>query len=90
MCENIENMVAKKDLHFCYYPDQRDRIDTFFYELTQADTEEVNTKHGKERRFMISPAHGYAALSYAALPFIEQTMEDVLSAPVRFARGRRF
>ncbi|MDW7726141.1 MAG: hypothetical protein SCH70_03360 [Candidatus Methanoperedens sp.] len=90
MCENIENLVAKKDMQFCYYPDQRDRMDTFFYELTQADTEEVNTKHGKERRFMISPAHGYAALAYAALPFIEQTMEDVLSAPVRFARGRRF
>jgi len=42
-------------------------MDVLLYEISQA--EEVNTSTGKQRRFDISLAHGFAALSYALLPY---------------------
>ena len=54
---------------------QPDRMATFFYELTRADTEGLIPNIVK---------------TYTALIFIEQTMEDVLSVPVRFVRGEGF
>lgn len=34
LCENVENIVAKKMVRFLYLPDIRLNIDSLFYELT--------------------------------------------------------
>ncbi len=67
----------------------------FIFEISQADAEEVSTSIGKQRRFSISSAHGYAALSYALLPyaFAQDYAEagynqNVMTRVPRFARRR--
>lgn len=95
MCENTENIAAKRNLGICYFPEQQARMDVLLYEISQADAEEVNTSTGKQRRFGISSAHGFAALSYALLPyaFVQDYSENypgynTMTRMPRFARRR--
>jgi hypothetical protein len=71
------------------------KTDVFLFEVSQADAEEVSTAAGKQRRFSITSAHGYAALSYAHLPyaFVQDYTEagynqNVMTRAPRFARRR--
>lgn len=97
MYENLKNIAAKRNIGIYYMQDQQVRIDIFLYELLQADAGEVNTSTGKLHRFDISSASGYAALSYALIPygFTEQNAEaaalgmNVLTRVPRWARGKR-
>jgi hypothetical protein len=70
-------------------------MDVLLYEISQADAEEVNTSTGKQRRFDIGSAHGFAALSYALLPyaFVQDYSDtnvgyNMLTRMPRFARRR--
>ncbi len=85
MCENTENIAAKRNLGICYFPEQQARIDVLLYEISQADSEEVNTSTGKQRRFDISSAHGYVALSYALDPDAEVCSQT--SRIIRWTEG---
>ena len=74
-------------------PEQAARTDVFIFEVSQA--EEVSISTGKQRRFSITSAHGYPALSYALLPyaFVQDYTEagynqNVMTRAPRFARRR--
>jgi len=67
MCENTEAIINRRNLGIYYFPEQAAKTDVFLFEVSQA--EEVSTSTGKQRRFSITSAHGYAALSYALLPY---------------------
>ena len=67
MCENTEAIKNRQNLGIYYFLEQAARMDVFIFEVSQA--EEVSTSTGKQRRFSIISAHGYAALSYALLPY---------------------
>jgi hypothetical protein len=95
MCENTEAIINRRNLGIYYFPEQAARTDVFIFEISQADAEEVSTSTGKQRRFSISSAHGYAALSYALLPyaFVQDYAEagynqNVMTRAPRFARRR--
>ncbi len=95
MCENTETIAARRNLGICYFPEQQARMDVLLYEISQADAEEVNTSTGKQRRFDIGSAHGFAALSYALLPYtFVQDYSDInagynmMTRMPRFARKR--
>jgi|GEM_PF-3209645 len=70
-------------------------MDVFLYKILEADVEEINTSTGKQRRFDISSAHGFAALSYALLPyaFVHEFFDNnvgcnIMTKMPRFARRR--
>lgn len=95
MCENTESIINRGSLGIYYFPEQAARTDVFIFEVSQADAEEVNTSTGKQRRFDISSAHGFAALSYALLPyaFVQDYTENKMGCNImtrmpRFARRR--
>jgi hypothetical protein len=95
MCENTEAIINRRNLGIYYFPEQAARTDVFIFEISQADAEEVSTSTGKQRRFSITSAHGYAALSYALLPyaFVQDYAEagynqNVMTRAPRFARRR--
>lgn len=95
MCENTETIINRRNLGIYYFPEQAARTDVFIFEISQADAEEVPTSTGKQRRFSITSAHGYAALSYALLPyaFVQDYAEagynqNVMTITPRFARRR--
>jgi len=69
MCENTETTINRRSLGIYYFQEQAARTDVFIFEVSQAEAEEVSTSTGKHRRFSITSAHGYAALSYALLPY---------------------
>lgn len=65
------------------------------FEVLHAEAEEVSTSTGKQRRFSIISVHGYAALSYALLPyaFVQDYTEagynqNVMTRAPGFARRR--
>jgi hypothetical protein len=60
VCENTEAIINRRNLGIYYYPDQAARTDVFIFEISQADAEEISTSTGKQRRFSITSAHGYA------------------------------
>ena len=95
MCENTETIINRRNLGIYYFPEQAARTDVFIFEISQADAEEVSTSTGKQRRSSITSAHGYAALSYALLPyaFVQDYAEagynqNVMTRAPRFARRR--
>ncbi len=45
------------------------KTDVVIFEVSQTEAEEVSTSTDNQRRFSIISAHGYAALSYALLPY---------------------
>jgi hypothetical protein len=95
MCENTEAIINRRNLGIYYFPEQAARTDVFIFEVSQAEAEEIPTTTGKQRRFSITSAHGYAALSYALLPyaFVQDFTEagynqNVMTRAPRFARRR--
>ncbi len=95
MCENTEAIINRRNLGIYYFPEQAARTDVFMFEVSQAEAEEVSTSTGKQRRFSITSAHGYAALSYALLPyaFVQDYTEagynqNVMTRAPKFARRR--
>ncbi len=94
MCENTETIINRRNLGIYYLPDQAARTDVFIFEVAQAEAEEVASATGKQRRFSISTAHGYAALSYALLPYAfvqdynEAGFSNMMNRAPRSARRR--
>ena len=95
MCENTEAIINRRSPGIYYFPEQAARTDVFIFEVSWADAEEVSTSMGKQRRFSITSAHGYAALSYALLPYaFVQDYSDInagynmMTRMPRFARRR--
>ena len=95
MCENTEAIINRRNLGIYYFQEQAARTDVFIFEVSQAEAEEVSTSTGKQRRFSITSAHGYAALSYSLLPyaFVQDYTEsgynqNVMTRAPRFARRR--
>jgi hypothetical protein len=65
------------------FPRTADLNGVLLYDISQADAEEVNSSIGKQCRFDISSAHGYAALSYPLLPyaFVQDYSENKSGCP---------
>jgi len=94
-CAKTLKRLNRRNLGIYYFPEQAARTDVFIFEVSQAEAEEVSTSTSKQRRFSITSAHGYAALSYALLPyaFVQDYTEvgynqNVMTRAPRFARRR--